>query len=160
MSFRITVVTEAFQAREENLSSRVLQILLDALYAIDCEWLKAHPELPGIYTLAHDIGVGFAPRPGKKLGPHGEWMRYEMEPLGQEDWKDIPTCLADGVADCEDLACWRAAELTVRHGLPARPKATGKKRPDGSVLYHIKVLYPDGRWEDPSKILGMGSVFG
>lgn len=162
MPFRITLVTEAFRGEKERaLSGHVLQIMLDALYAIDVAWLKAHPELPGIYTLASDGALGFVPRTGKKLGPGGTWMIYQAEPGGQEDWKDIPTALHDGFADCEDLACWRAAELTVRHGIPARPVAKGKTRPDGSVLYHITVMYPDGRSEDPSRKLGMGAgLFG
>lgn len=161
-AFRITFVSRAFQGlREQALSTKVLQILLDALYLIDCEWLKRHPELPGIYELASSSKLGFVPRPGKTLGPRGEWMRYAQEPLGQEDWKDIPSCLRDGYADCEDLACWRAAELTVRHGTPARPFATSKVKPDGALLYHIKVRYPDGSEEDPSRKLGMGAnLFG
>lgn len=162
MPFRITLVTEAFRGREEQtLSGRVLQIMLDALYLIDIEWLKRNPELPAIYTLASDSRLGFVPRKDKKLGPNGTWMLYQQEPTGQEDWKDIPTCLRDGFADCEDLACWRAAELTVRHGIPARPVAKGKVRPNGSMLYHITVLYPDGTSEDPSRKLGMGAgLFG
>lgn len=161
MPFRITFVTEAFGRHgEQALANRTLQIALDALYEIDCAWLRAHPETPGIYELAA-AGMGHLPRAGKKLGPKGEWMRYEREPLGQEDWKDIPTCIRDGIADCEDLACWRAAELTVRHGIPARPTYRCKERPDGSLLYHIVVRYPDGRTEDPSKKLGMGAnLFG
>ena len=162
MPFRITFVTEGFHGTEDRkLSERFLNILLMALYRMNCEWLKNHPELPGIYTLASDARMGHLPRPDKRLGPGGTWMRYETEPLGQEDWKDIPTCLRDGFADCEDLACWRAAELTVRHGIPAVPRAKGKERPDGSLLYHITVQYPDGRTEDPSRKLGMGAnLFG
>jgi hypothetical protein len=162
MPFRITIVTSGFHgADDRELSERFLNILLTALYRMNVEWLKAHPELPGIYTLASDASISHIIHPGKTLGPGGTWMRYQTEPLGQEDWKDIPTCLRDGFADCEDLACWRAAELTVRHGIAARPIARGKLRPDGSLLYHIIVLYPDGTEEDPSKKLGMGAgLFG
>jgi len=56
---------------------------------------------------------------------------------------------------CEDLACWRAAELVVRHGIQARPDFTCDARGDGSRLYHIVVRLPDGRIEDPSRNLGM-----
>jgi hypothetical protein len=162
MSYRITLVTAAFRGRDEQkLSNEILQIMLDALFRVDIAWLKAHPELPSIYAIARDAGFGHLPRPDKKLGPGGTWMRYEREPLGQEDWKDIPTCLADGFADCEDLACWRAAELVVRRGIAARPIASAKEMADGSLLYHITVVYPDGTKEDPSKKLGMGAhLFG
>ena len=59
------------------------------------------------------------------------------------------------VHNCEDLACWRAAELVVRHNIQARPVFMERRRSNGSYLYHILVRYPDGRIEDPSKILGM-----
>jgi hypothetical protein len=59
------------------------------------------------------------------------------------------------VHNCEDIACWRAAELDVRHRISARPIALEQKRPDGGMLYHIVVRYPNGQIEDPSKILGM-----
>ncbi len=59
------------------------------------------------------------------------------------------------VHNCEDLACWRAAELRVRHGIKAQPTFTWKQRPNGGYLYHIQVQLPDGRKEDPSRVLGM-----
>jgi hypothetical protein len=129
------MVIDLFKGPEEQkLSHQALGILLRALYLIDCLYLKAHPEVPPLY----ESGV-----------------RYEEEPIGQEDWQDIPTSLKLGVADCEDLACWRAAELTVRHGIQAVPTFTWKVRPNGGYLYHIQVKYPDGSIEDPSRRLGM-----
>jgi hypothetical protein len=59
------------------------------------------------------------------------------------------------VHNCEDLACWRVAELRTRFGIDARPTFTSQVRPDGSHLYHILVRLPDGRIEDPSRRLGM-----
>ncbi len=58
-------------------------------------------------------------------------------------------------SNCEDLACWRAAELRVREGILAEPTFIWKLRPNGGYLYHILVRYPDGRIEDPSRTLGM-----
>lgn len=151
MSYRITFVTDAFKGPEElKLSNTILQIMLDALFEVDKAWLKSDPKIPSIYA----SGVNKTP----KGQTH---MRYVQEPIGQEDWKDIPTCIKDGQGDCEDLACWRAAELVVRHGIQARPTFTFKVRPGGGYLYHIIVLYPDGTKEDPSRQLGMGShLFG
>jgi len=57
-------------------------------------------------------------------------------------------------SNCEELACWRAAELQIR-GLGARAGFTKQTQPDGTMLYHIVVLLPDGRTEDPSRQLGM-----
>lgn len=59
------------------------------------------------------------------------------------------------VHNCEDLACWRAAELRVRYGIAAIPIFTCKPRANGGYLYHITVQLPDGRIEDPSRRLGM-----
>ena len=163
MGYRVTFVTDLFQGPHElALSHKVLQLMLDCLYEINCAWLKDHPEAPGIY----DGGI-VEKNPGRYVSDVARshtgmkrsqltTLHYEEEPLGQEDWKDIPTIIKDGFADCEDLACWRAAELTVRYGVPARPTFTWKVRPNGAYLYHIKVLYPDGTIEDPSKMLGMG----
>lgn len=119
---------------DRDLSHRALQTLLVALVAIDCDWLKAHPETPDIYD-GH--------------------VRYEEEPIGQEDWQDIPTCLRLGVADCEDLSCWLSAQYMIRLGLDVWPTFTYKLRSNGSYLYHITDRLPDGRIEDPSRRLGM-----
>jgi hypothetical protein len=59
------------------------------------------------------------------------------------------------VHNCEDLACWRSAELRVRDKIEAKPTFIWKIRPSGGYLYHIQVKYPDGRIEDPSRRLGM-----
>jgi len=58
------------------------------------------------------------------------------------------------VSNCEDLACWRVAELRLV-GVDARPAFTCDVLPDGSYLYHIQVELPNGTLEDPSRMLGM-----
>lgn len=99
---------------------------------------------------------------------------YKEEAPGHEDWIDAPGVLAQGFADCEDLAAWRCAELRadgvdvepvikwqwipravmIQQGYPA------DKLPSRGVwLVHCCVRYPDGTIEDPSKILGMGGNF-
>jgi hypothetical protein len=142
MAYRITFVLELFNGPEQQeLSHRVLQILLDSLYATNVEWLKANPNAPRIYD--------------KDVVTHKARIHYEQEPAGQEDWQDIPTTLRLGEGDCEDLACWRAAELTVRDNIHATPTFTFKPRKNGGMLYHILVKHPDGHIEDPSRQLGM-----
>lgn len=133
--YRITFVLDSFQGQHDRRqSNRQLQILLLALVAANEEYLRIHPEAPMLY----ESGV-----------------RYMEEPPGQEDWQDIPTCLKMRAGDCEDLACWRVAELRVRHGVMAKPVFSCKERPNGGMLYHIQVQLPDGRKEDPSRVLGM-----
>lgn len=67
-------------------------------------------------------------------------------------WKDIPACLRDGVADCKSLAAWRLAELR-----EADKKATLHVQHfnlEGADRLHL-LVWVDGKYEDPSKKLGM-----
>ena len=63
------------------------------------------------------------------------------------------------VHNCEDLACWLAAERVVKDKAFARPIFRSYPRKDGSTLYHIvtEVRQRDGRVliEDPSDLQGM-----
>jgi hypothetical protein len=121
---RITMVLDCFHgASDAAMSDAILAVMLEALFQADRIWLQHHPETPDLY----DSGV-----------------RYVEEPEGAEDWQDISTCLRMGIADCEDLACWLAAELDVRYGVPARPAFEKQVLADGRVLYHIIVRLPDG----------------
>jgi hypothetical protein len=114
-------------------SQRAILWLMEALTQINISWLKQHPETPTIY----DSGVV-----------------YKFVPGEIDYWMDIPSIVRDGGADCEDLACWRVAEL--RHaGVNARPYIRWKKKNDSSYLYHALVWWPGGRIEDPSLALGM-----
>lgn len=132
---RISFVLDLFKgAEDEDLSHATLNVLLDALTAIDALYLERHPETPRLY----ESGI-----------------RYMEEPPGQEEWQDVPTSLRMGKADCEDVATWRAAELALRDGQDARPTFRRSKRWDGATLYHIVTLRQDGMVEDPSRALGM-----
>lgn len=113
-------------------SPRALGALLLAVYALDIAYLLDHPNTPSLYA----SGVRYAPEPDEI----------------REDWATIPVILARGWGDCDDLAPWRAAELTVREGLRAVPQLVRGTRPN---QYHVVVRVSDGRWEDPSARLGM-----
>lgn len=81
-------------------------------------------------------------------------VRYQREPrlpdgTTREEWLTAPIVVMRKVADCEDLGCYRAAELRLQ-GIEAHARV---KR--SSVGYHIIVEYPDGTIEDPSRKLGM-----
>lgn len=119
---------------EMDLSRKALDAMLLALFRIDVDYLRANPGTPGIYQSGLD---------------------YREEPMGQEEWQDIPTALKMGIADCEDLASWRAAEILVREGRDAKPFFSESKRPNGGVLFHIRTVDAQGRVEDPSYHLGM-----
>lgn len=126
------------------LNRRILELLLEALTETNVAILRTSgSRIPDIYKSP---------------------VKYRRESIGQEDWCDILEILRLGFADCEDLSCWRAAELRVRYGEP-RAKAIvrgPKKLPGGVMMYHIQVLRPDAKQkrdmlEDPSQLLGMGT---
>lgn len=138
MSQQIVFSTRLFTgSTPEEIASgdRKLRALLGALVLIDLEWLRQHPKTPPLYASG---------------------VRYRREPSGQELWQDIPTALAKGWADCEDLACWRVSEVRLRRNIKVRAEPQGRRSPDGTLHYHIVVRWPDGMIEDPSKRLGMG----
>jgi len=115
------------------LTDRAVGALLRALFEFDLEYLEMHPATPALYRAG---------------------VRYEREPEGQERWLSIPHVLAQRWGDCEDLACWRAAELVLAGERTARPVFKSRWSPRGH-LYHILVERADGSIEDPSRKLGM-----
>ena len=126
-------VLRAFDTLSEDARVTTLVRLLEALTAVNEAWLREHPSAPWLY----ESGV-----------------RYEEEPLGRDDWQDIPETLARRNGDCEDLGCWRVAELRVRsgeHAVPFVRRALAGPR----TVYHVAVRRADGTIEDPSRILGM-----
>ncbi len=87
-------------------------------------------------------------------------------PCGGDVWQNIPTILKRGFGDCKDLACYLAAQRTVRDGILCRPMVKRKFFNDGFALYHIIVKHEDrcrcgycdaNYEEDPSIVLGMPS---
>jgi hypothetical protein len=92
--------------------------------------LRRHPRVPKLY----------------KSG--ARYRRADSD----ERWQLPSETHALGGGDCEDLASWRCAELRLR-GVPCRVIV---KRTAPTVL-HAVVEHEDGRIEDPSRALGMGS---
>ena len=125
----------AFDTLSDEAKIAALAQLLEALAAVNEAWLRENPTAPWLY----ESGV-----------------RYEEEPDLRDDWQDIPETIALRVGDCEDLGCWRLAELRTRVREYARPfvkRSVVGARTD----YHVAVQRADGRLEDPSRILGMNS---
>jgi len=121
--------TEADRKRSEC----VLRLLLAALVETNIDYLRRHPGTPSIYTAG---------------------VRYRREE-GTEEWKAIPDVIRDRSGDCEDLASWRVAELRIK-GIDARPFLRYRTA-GGFSLYHVLLQLPGGKFEDPSRKLGMGS---
>ena len=116
--------------QDSQRSKKAMLYLLEALSQVNLTWLQKYPTLPLYKTR----------------------VVYEAEET--EIWKDVPNVLNDGYGDCEDLACWRVAELR-KAGIAARPYISWRTMPSGAVRFHALVLRPDGRIEDPSLALGM-----
>lgn len=119
--------------RPPRLNGRVLEHLLTCLTALDVDYLKQHPRVPLLYQSG---------------------VRYVAEAPGEEAWLSVPDVLLHMRGDCEDLGCWRAAELQLR-GEPAKAVWSVRKTPRGN-LYHIRTRRGNGQIEDPSVVLGMG----
>lgn len=137
---KLVVDMDGFAWNDRKRAERRMQIMLDGLTRIHLDHFQRYPKTPSLYASG---------------------VRYEREPPGQEDWQDIFTTLRRRSGDCEDLATWRAADL-LRRGIRAR--AFGRPRPmliqsptgaEMGTLWHILVRWPNGKIEDPSKLLGM-----
>ena len=90
----------------------------------------------------------------KRLPPlYKAGVRYVREE-DTEVWQDAITILRNREGDCEDLACYRIAELR-NNGKKVQPYIRYKVGKDG-YIYHVMVLRANGTLEDPSRILGMG----
>lgn len=145
VSYKILFKLGSFRGdKDRDLANKALSALLSVLIYVNQNFLRAHPETPLLY----------------KSG-----VRYKREQMGvtgcpgitPEQWGDIPTVLRDGGADCEDLACWRVAELRERFGIQATAFFYYRRVAPNKTLYHIQVEHPDGTIEDPSAELGMNS---
>jgi hypothetical protein len=71
-------------------------------------------------------------------------------------WETIPALYQRGFGDCKSLTAAYIAELQKR-GMQADPVFRWIRTPEGGTDFHILVQTIRG-FEDPSKVLGMGSV--
>ena len=90
----------------------------------------------------------------KKFKPlYKAGVRYvrDVKMAGEpEDWQNIEQLYRRGKGDCEDITAARVAELRSL-GIDAQPYV---KR-TGPTKFHALVLMPSGKFEDPSRKLGM-----
>lgn len=124
MAWRATIVAP-------EIDPKIIEIELDALVRANRYLLLRH-RVPPLY----------------KSGVH-----YQAETPPKEDWLTAPVAAQLGLADCEDLACWRAAELQMA-GERARP-VYKREQVGGYGFWHIQVERENGDIEDPSRLLGM-----
>jgi hypothetical protein len=132
MSLILQMVLSTFETDSDRCDA--LQAMLDGLTAVNVIHLRRR-SFPSLYASG---------------------VVYVGERLGRESWQDIPETLRLRNGDCEDLACYLAAEYRVA-GFPARAFPSKKDvvvAGNRARLYHIRVRGPRGI-EDPSAILGM-----
>ena len=127
---KVTFKLRLFEdSKDKNRSRRSVLWLMEALVQINKMYLLMN-KVPMLY----DTNV-----------------IYKIE--AGEIWKDIFNILKDGNGDCEDLACWRIAELQLA-GISARPYIKWRKV-GGTWIYHALCWTPGNKIEDPSLALGM-----
>ena len=166
--------------------------LLEALTQRNQEYLKQRPNTQRLYRsgvrymtpqqFAGDVdevavlktALGkMAKQPGVKRA-----LDTVQDVMGGERFRDIGRIIENGGGDCDNLSCWRAAELR-QAGIKAAPYMTNRTRLDGGTTYHALVVWPSLRdlvrdgvltedairdrsdidfqtTEDPSLLLGMG----
>jgi hypothetical protein len=120
---------------EIDRSRRAMLWIMNAIGEINKEYIQTHPETPKLYS----SGVIYNPEK-------------------TENWQDIPTTLAKGFGDCEDLAMYRIGELRAQ-GIKATPYVSWRNPADGGTIYHALVRHANGDIEDPSRALGMCGYF-
>lgn len=134
---RIDLQVDLFgDPRTRQLSQAALGHTLEALTLANQAYLRTHPNAP------HPYRAGW---------------RYEREPIGVENWQTYPYIMQTKRADCEDLAAALAAWRREREGIHATARALPPQVAGNLLVYHIGVQLPNGQWEDPSRVLGMGS---
>lgn len=137
MLTQVTFAVNLFVGPQDiDRSRKSLLALMHALQFVNMTWLMNFSKTPPLY----------------KSG-----VLYRQDPPGNEIWQDIPTMLKTRFGDCEDLACWRAAELNFA-GIRARPYLKWRESGPKTSQFHAVVRWPDGRIEDPSAALGMNGM--
>lgn len=133
--------------------SRAYEHWMEALVAINMDWIRRFPDLPRLEAAS---------------------VAYSRTP----DWYDIPLVVAKRKADCKSIVAYRIADLRVRGDtgmviLPdpletdgaamdprivwATPLVSWRRdeRDPNHLKLHVQVRRPDGRVEDPCRPRGM-----
>ena len=124
-------IDDAFHPQASKVANaKALRALLDCLIDLDIICLN-YRQFPYLYQ----SGVYYKLMPSKA------------------PWDTIPTMLQRGYTDCKSLVAMRIAELR-RTGKVAMP--VFRNVTDGwGTMFHILILHGNGKWECPSRILGM-----
>ncbi len=121
-----------YSGSSPETNAYALRALLDCLIRLNLAYLRSHAA-PALYQSG---------------------VRY-----GRTDiWDTLPALYERRYGDCKSLTAAYIAEKRMQ-GINAQPVFRFDYRADGSgeLDFHILVQNPDGTFEDPSKVLGMGA---
>lgn len=170
-----TTLFDQHDDKDVHEARKDLMWILEALTQRNQNYLKQHPNTPRLYEsgVKYEVPKQFEGEceevsilrralgsSARKRGVADVLDTIQMV-LGGERFRDIGRIIENGAGDCDNLACWRVAELR-QAGIKARPYMTNRQRPDGGITYHALVLWPPfgsvnyETTEDPSLLLGMG----
>ena len=168
--YRPTIAIDAIGLDDPVAIEIALENMSDVLMAVVSINRRYMRHFPSRIPLLYESGVRY-----DRLDPVGDTC-------GDDDFQDVVTILEHpdhpGLGDCDDLACYRIAELNERYRVEAVPYIrlyADRVFSDGAMrprhLYHILVRWPEGLaeypetvhqdpetgalLEDPSKELGM-----
>lgn len=152
--FRAQFILRGCSRREgENLPELAIGHLLEALAAWNADYIRQRARIgrpvPALYDLFRAGRIRYERERVWTVLHNGQYRS-----VGREDWLDCEEAIKRGVADCEDLACWRAGELRAA-GEAAKVLFSIRERPHSGRLFHIIVERGNGAVEDPSRALGM-----
>lgn len=121
---------------DKLLNARTLRILLDAMVSMNRVFLEEASRLNFAAPLLYKSGVVY---------DRTTW------------WEPIPALYKRGYGDCKSLTAAWIAQAQFFRKIPSRPVFRFVENGDGTTDYHILVELPNGAFEDPSKVLGMGA---
>lgn len=162
-------VNSLFDGTNRDESEKTILWLLEVLTIRNCDYIQAHPEAPKLYDsgVVYEVPAQMLNRPSESaIRKLARFLKDNFDSdeetidmvssilRGIEIFRDIPAIIAKKRIDCDNLACWRSAELRIA-GIKATPMITWRETPGGTT-YHALVRWPDGTSEDPSILLGMG----
>lgn len=144
--YRITLAVDCIgEDHPEALRMAVdhcMGYLLHALTDIDEMYLRAFPDR---FPLLYDSCVRY-----DRMSPPPSSV------CGDDDWQDIVVTYEMCKGDCEDVACIRAAEVTVHYGIPVVPMVMLQQNyaPGAPTrhLYHVMDKWPDGLGKYPPSV--------
>jgi hypothetical protein len=141
------LVFAGFPALDHGEKMAVMVALSEPLILANRILLRNDPRLPSLYA----SGVVYQ---AEHIDPP-TCEAAERACFFTDDWLDLVRAIQRGSADCEDLVCWRVAELREREHEAGAAPLVRHYEAGGTSYFHFLVRRADGSIEDPSRALGM-----